>query len=1179
MKPGLHTYGRVRGAWCRYAGRFAPVRVAFAVALAGMPLVGGAPAVQAQSIVGLYDFTRPALDWYTLETEHFRVVFHHDGADQGSSRTARVVARIAEEIYAPITSLYRYRPDGKVTFVLKDFEDYSNGAAYFFDNKIEIWAPALDSPLRGDHNWLRNVIAHEFTHMVQVQATMKAGRRFPFLYFQYLDYEDVKRPDVLYGYPDVIVTYPVPTLNNPAWLAEGTAQYQRAFMHYDHWDTHRDMVLRTRVLAGEELTLAEMGGFYSHSSLLREAVYNQGFAFTHYLAATYGEDILRRLTSGLGKWDTWNVEKALKEATGRDAASIYADWMGTLRREYEERIGPIRDHMVEGRLIEAEGFSNFYPRFSPDGRRLAYVSNKGEHYNLSSLYILDRETGETEAYQPEGLELPHGTAAAGRYQDGGGAQSVCSLGYAQKAKAGVGGAVTWHPDGDHLVYARTKTNPEGYLFSDLYRFDPETKKAERLTRNLRAAAPAYSPDGSKIAFLGQSDGSANLYLLDVASGQTRSITHYDDGTQAAEPVWRPDGAWIYLTLSRGGGRDLYRVAVDESSSTPEEVLVSDADERSPAFDASGSWLYYVSDPSGIFNVYRMRLDEKGAVSGTSPEALTNVAGGAFMPRLAPDGAMAFARYDADGYHIAMLDRPVSIPNPAAYAPPAITGKGEPDPVLASRWSTLNAFDDTDIRPFDGETVLRVRRRRGDADAGQEAEPETEEAASSGGVEKYRNVFTPIGFFPVLRIDNYVSRRGQSLGARIPKRSLGEHLLRTTKLGVYVNSREMLEEMSFFGGIMVGPGSGKAKGAGDFLAPSNLLKMERDAFLTIAYNRGFGFLPKRWAPQFSIELYNIRRNVENGLRIEEFPCTACYPDTTQVDIAYSLWEGDIYARSKVNKTLLLEAGYRYSPYRVSTERFFSTEEKGFVPGTGSRYFIGRAFTAGARFQTQKLHRHSNVLPQQIRADVDYEVESGRLLQRFDVEDGALVPSYEGGRNHRLTLDARAGFRLPGLPASASHGLGVRLRGSTILGSEVDDFYNDYVGGLLRARGYPFYSLGGNETLWLQVAYHFPIWSHVSKQALFAYFDKVYGRVYADAALAWSEGAPKAADMRRDIGMELRVGLGSFYLLPTAFFVSATYGLDTFKFEPDEDFLTVDGSRFVRYGHELLWHFGLLFDFDL
>lgn len=1179
MKTGLHTYGRGQGIWRRVVRRLASARVLFAVVLAGVPLMGGVPEAQAQNIVDLYDFARPGLDWYTLETEHFRVVFHHDGADNGSSRTAQVVARIAEEIYAPITSLYRYEPDGKITFVLKDFEDYSNGAAYFFDNKIEIWAPALDSPLRGDHNWLRNVITHEFTHMVQVQAAMKAGLRFPFLYFQYLGYEDVKRPDVLYGYPDVIVTYPVPTLNNPAWFAEGTAQYQRAFMHYDHWDTHRDMVLRTRVLAGEELTLAEMGGFYSHSSLLREVVYNQGFAFTHYLAATYGEDILRRLTTELGKWNTWNVGKALKEATGRDAADIYADWIETLRREYEERMGPVRDHAVEGRLVEAEGFSNLYPRFSPDGRRLAYVSNKGEHYNLPSLYILDRETGVAEAYRLEGLELQYGTAAAGGHRDGGGAHSVCSLGYTQKARAGVGGSVTWHPDGDHLVYARTKTNAEGYLFSDLYRFDPETKEVERLTRNLRAAAPAYSPDGSQIAFLGQSDGSANLYLLDVSTGQTRSITHYDDGAQVTEPVWRPDGAWIYLTLSRGAGRDIYRVAVDDSSAVPEEVLASDADERSPAFDASGAWLYYTSDRSGIFNVYRMRLDDSGGLSSASPEALTNVTGGAFMPDLAPDGAMAFARYDADGYHIAMLDHPASIPDPAEYVPPAITGKGEPEPVPPDQWAMINAFDDTNIRPLDGETVLRVRGKRGDSNAGQEAQPETEEAAVTEGVEKYRNVFTPIGVFPVVRVDNYVSRRGQSLGSRIPQRSVGGHLLRTTKLGVYVSSREMLEEMSFFGGVMVGPGSTKAKGAGDLLAPSNLLKMERDAFLVIAYNGGFRFLPKRWAPQFSIELYNIRRNVENGLRIEEFPCTACYPDTTHVDIAYSLWEGDIYARSKVNKTLLLEAGYRYSPYRVSTERFFSAEEKGFVPGTASRYFIGRAFMAGARFQSKKLHRHSNVLPQQIRADVHYEVESGRLLQRFDVEDGVLVPSYERGRNHRLTLDARAGFRLPGLSASASHGLGIRLRGSTILGAEVDDFYNDYVGGLLRARGYPFYALGGNETLWLQVAYHFPIWSHVSKQALFAYFDKIYGRIYADAALAWSEGTPRAADMRRDIGMELRVGLGSFYLLPTAFFVSATYGLDTFTFEPDEDFLTVDGSRFVRYGNELLWHFGLLFDFDL
>ncbi|MFQ5570968.1 MAG: hypothetical protein ACE5G0_14915, partial [Rhodothermales bacterium] len=231
-------------------------------------------AVRAQVSPSFYDYARPSLHWYSIETEHFNILFHADAEGNGNSRTAQVVARIAEDIYQPITSLYGHEPNTRISIILKDYEDYSNGAAYFFDNKIEIWSPALDTPLRGDHNWLRNVITHEFTHMVQVQTTMKAGRGMPFLFFQLLDYEDVRRPDVLYGYPNVLVTYPIPVLNNPAWFAEGTAQYQRAWLDYDHWDTHRDMLLRTRVLAGEELTLAEMGGFYSKTSLMREGVYN-----------------------------------------------------------------------------------------------------------------------------------------------------------------------------------------------------------------------------------------------------------------------------------------------------------------------------------------------------------------------------------------------------------------------------------------------------------------------------------------------------------------------------------------------------------------------------------------------------------------------------------------------------------------------------------------------------------------------------------------------------------------------------------------------------------------------------------------------------------------------------------------------------------------------------------------
>ncbi|MCK9409263.1 MAG: hypothetical protein M0R68_09015, partial [Bacteroidetes bacterium] len=107
------------------------------------------------------------LNWKTIETQHFFIHFHN-----GAERTANVIAKVAEDIYGPVTSLYQHEPDHKVSFIIKDYDDYSNGAAYFYDNKIEIWAPSLDFPFRGAHNWLRNVITHEFTHIIQIQTSM-----------------------------------------------------------------------------------------------------------------------------------------------------------------------------------------------------------------------------------------------------------------------------------------------------------------------------------------------------------------------------------------------------------------------------------------------------------------------------------------------------------------------------------------------------------------------------------------------------------------------------------------------------------------------------------------------------------------------------------------------------------------------------------------------------------------------------------------------------------------------------------------------------------------------------------------------------------------------------------------------------------------------------------------------
>lgn len=1065
------------------------------------------------------NFNRSGLRWHTLETAHFRIHFHADENGKGNGRTAAVVARIAEEIYDPITSLYQHTPDSKVDFVLKDYEDYSNGAAYFFDNKIEIWTPALESPLRGDHHWLRNVITHEFTHIVQVQKTMRTSRKTPIFFFQYLGYENVRRPDVLYGYPNVVASYPVPMMNNPAWFAEGTAQFQRSGLHYETWDSHRDMLLRTLVLGDQAFSLAEMGSFLSKNSLGRELVYNHGFAFTQYLAQRFGEEVLREISAALAKH--WNMEKALEAATGISGEKLHQEWISALKVAYETSTLPIRQHANEGETFEVDGFFNFHPRWSPDGKRVAYLSNKGYDFSATSLYVKDLATNLTTNFPIEGLQETYFA-------------TQCSHGH--RLQAGVSGAFSWTPDGKKIIFAKIKDTASGHLYSDLYELDLTTKKTKQLTKNQRAASPTISPNGAEIAFIQQYDGTTNLAKWN-GNGEISPVTDFKDGSQVLDAQWHGD--WIYFTKSGGGNPDLFRIKPDGTAL--ESVYQSPHDERN--ISVSGNYLYFSSDASGIFNLYRLPLNH---LNETLPEALTNVLGGAFMPNVHPTGEVLFARYEASGYKIAKTNSNSTVKtNP--YSPPKIIEKQ----LLHQDfdWNTLNNADDRETKPL---------------------------VTNEPPVKPYDPTFSKLGFIPVLRMDDYNSP-ARSVDAAI-QRSGTEELLRATKVGVMMTSREVLEGVNLYASALVAPASVEAKTVRDFLVPSRLLKLERDLQMQLEYNRGVSFLPKSWGPKFTLDVFNIQRIVPNGLTIEEFPCTACFPEKSYADLTYTLWEVAFNARSKFSRNFSALAGYKISPFNVRTESFYSREYQQTIGASASRYFMGRGLTLQGFFEARKPTRHDHLLPEGIRASLTYEHQPGKLLDRYDIQDNTLVSIYKSYKINRLVLDAKYGMAL-GKVRNVPHGLEARLRVSGILGEEVDDFFNDYVGGLIGARGYPFYAIGGNNASWMQVSYQFPIVSKFTRQWGFLAPDKLYGRVYADAATGWMGSNLKVGDIRKDAGAELRLSLGSFYLFPTAVFISSTYGFDQFDYQLKNRLTTVEGETFVTYGRQWLWHFGILFNFDL
>jgi hypothetical protein len=180
----------------------------------------------------------------------------------------------------------------------------------------------------------------------------------------------------------------------------------------------------------------------------------------------------------------------------------------------------------------------------------------------------------------------------------------------------------------------------------------------------------------------------------------------------------------------------------------------------------------------------------------------------------------------------------------------------------------------------------------------------------------------------------------------------------------------------------------------------------------------------------------------------------------------------------------------------------------------------------------------------------------------------VPKYDSPRFHRLEALWRESIRLP----LWKHTLSVQARAGTIFGPPQDDFFNFYIGGLIGMKGYPFYSLGGNEYSMVTALYRFPIFEHIDLRFFQLYFDKLYAAVYGDVGTAWTEGGPGGKPYSRDAGVEIRLESYSWYAFPTRIFFNATYGFDQFNYYIPS---TLEN---VVYGKEWQYHFGILFGFD-
>jgi len=240
--------------------------------------------------------------------------------------------------------------------------------------------------------------------------------------------------------------------------------------------------------------------------------------------------------------------------------------------------------------------------------------------------------------------------------------------------AGCGGSAPLVLGSDSIAFVRVRGDSEA-----VYVVNADRGGEERLSERADpgqgrfVSSPAWSPDGTKIAFASNMDGPYRIYLMDAATGSTRALT---EGTS---PAWSPDGRRIAFERGTKTQADLWVIGVDgkglrrltrapgveygpawspdgtkiafaRKASEIASIIIADAqggrerrlthgalDELAPAWSPDGKVIAFSARAESQWDIYVARVD------GSGLRDLTRSPGDEFDPSWSPDGKrIAFA---------------------------------------------------------------------------------------------------------------------------------------------------------------------------------------------------------------------------------------------------------------------------------------------------------------------------------------------------------------------------------------------------------------------------------------------------------------------------------------------------------------------------------------------------------
>ncbi len=151
---------------------------------------------------------------------------------------------------------------------------------------------------------------------------------------------------------------------------------------------------------------------------------------------------------------------------------------------------------------------------------------------------------------------------------------------------------------------------------------------------LRSTQPiislAWSPDGTRLAYVSFETGKPVVYSHELASGR-RTVVANQKGSNSA-PAWSPDGRRLAVVLTQDGSSQIYTVNPDGSNLA--RLTTGATINTEPTFSSDGRLIYFTSDRGGSAQIYRMPADGSGPAERVSFNGPFNA-----RPVISPDGKL------------------------------------------------------------------------------------------------------------------------------------------------------------------------------------------------------------------------------------------------------------------------------------------------------------------------------------------------------------------------------------------------------------------------------------------------------------------------------------------------------------------------------------------------------------